>query len=55
MTTSTRHMANAAMESPLPQVGGGLGWGKRVKIPSNADAASPSLTLPRFGGGNGIT
>src|SRR5688500_9502667 len=33
----------------LPQHGGGLRWGKRAKIVSHRNAASPSLTSPKWG------
>src|SRR5262245_9049977 len=34
---------------PLPQLGGGLGRGKRAKIAWHRNAASPSLTSPVSG------
>jgi hypothetical protein len=34
---------------PLPQRGGGLGWGKRAMIVLQRNAASPSLTSPMLG------
>src|SRR5262245_33746970 len=36
-------------KSPSPELGGGLGWGKRAKIPSGGNAASPSLPSPNLG------
>jgi len=38
-------------EDTLPRNGGGKGWGQRAKTSAGRDAASPSLTLPRSGGG----
>jgi hypothetical protein len=39
---------------PLPQAGGGLGWGlfSRAKIASSGSAVAPTLTLPRLAGGD---
>src|SRR5687767_8393985 len=36
---------------PLPQDGGGLGWGKRAMTVSHRNAASPSLPSPASGEG----
>src|SRR5262245_18981005 len=40
------------VEAPPPPTRGRVGWGKRAMIAAHRGAASPSLALPRVGGGD---